>query len=384
MTKTMIMFLIFGRKFEMIMMKDYHNLYLKWDVLLPAGVFEKIRNNSLKTHGLCPSHYLGAPGLNWDEMLKMTKVKLEFIADPDMHIIFEKGTRGGISYISNRKSKANIKYLKSYDPKQESKHIIYLDANNLHGYAMSKFLPTNGFSWIDPKEFALNKYTSNNSKGHVLEVDFKYSKELSKLHNDYPLAPDKIEIKREMLSEYELKITDLCNILIGNVKKLVPNLFGKENYMLHYENLKLYLKLWLKLKKVHRVLQFSQSQWLKRYEFKTRKRIEAETNNDKDGKGLCKLRNNAIYGKTMENLKNRINVKLVNNEKDFLKCTWKLSYMSHKIFDNNLVAIRKSKLALKLSKPAYTGIFILGLGKVLMYEFYYDYINNKYDNKSKL
>ena len=237
------MFLIFGRKFEMIMMKDYHNLYLKWDVLLPAGVFEKIRNNSLKTHGLCPSHYLGAPGLNWDEMLKMTKVKLEFIADPDMHIIFEKGTRGGISYISNRKSKANIKYLKSYDPKQESKHIIYLDANNLHGYTMSKFLPTNGFSWIDPKEFALNKYTSNNSKGHVLEVDFKYSKELSKLHNDYPLAPDKIEIKREMLSEYELKITDLCNILIGNVKKLVPNLFGKENYMLHYENLKLYLKL---------------------------------------------------------------------------------------------------------------------------------------------
>ena len=77
----------------------------------------------------------------------------------------------------------------------------------------------------------------------------------------------------------------------------------------------------MKLKKVHRVLQFSQSQWLKRYEFKTRKRIEAETNNDKDGKGLCKLRNNAIYGKTMENLKNRINVKLVNNEKDFLKCT---------------------------------------------------------------
>ena len=86
-----------------------------------------------------------APGLSWDTMLKMAKVKLELIIDPNMYIFFEKGTRGGISYISHRYSKANNKYLKSYDPKQESNHIIYLDANNLYCYAMSKFLPTNGF-----------------------------------------------------------------------------------------------------------------------------------------------------------------------------------------------------------------------------------------------
>ena len=87
-------------------------------------------------------------------------------------------------------------YLKSYDSKQESKHIIYLDASNLYGCAMSKFLPTSSFKWIDPKEFDLNKYTSNSSKGCVLEVDFEYPKELQELLNDYPLAPDKIEIKR--------------------------------------------------------------------------------------------------------------------------------------------------------------------------------------------
>ena len=106
-------------------------------------------------------------------------------------------------------------------------------------------------------------------------------------------------------------------------------------------------------------------------------------NNDKDGKALYKLMNNGIYGKTMANLRNRINAKLVNNKKDYLKCTSKPSYMSHKIFDNNLVVIQESKVSLKLNKPAYTGMCILELSKVLMYEFHYDYIKNKYDNKSK-
>ena len=109
-------------------------------------------------------------------MLKIAKSKLELIPDPDMFIFFEKGARGGISYISNRYSKTNNEYLKCYDPKQESKHIIYLNTNNLYGYAMSKFLSTGRFKWIDPKEFDLNKYTSNSSKGCVLEVDLEYLK----------------------------------------------------------------------------------------------------------------------------------------------------------------------------------------------------------------
>ena len=86
---------------------------------------------------------------------------------------------------------------------------------------ISKFLPISGFKWIDPKELDLNKYTSNSSKGCVLEVDLEYPKELQELHNDYPLTPDKIEIKREMLSEYQLKIADLYNIPIGNVFDLI-------------------------------------------------------------------------------------------------------------------------------------------------------------------
>ena len=165
-------------------------------------------------------------------MLKMTKNELEFIPNPDMYISFDKGKRGRISYISNRYSKANNNYLKSYDPKQESKHIVYLDANNLYGYAISKFLPTSGLKWIDPKDSDLNKYRSNSSKGYVLEVYLEYPKELRELPNDYPSAANKIEIKKEMLSEYQLKIADLYNIPIGNVKELVSNFFDKKSMCL--------------------------------------------------------------------------------------------------------------------------------------------------------
>ena len=119
-------------------------------------------------------------------------------------------------------------------------------------------LPTNRFKWIDPKEFELNKYTSNSSKECVLEVDLEYPKKLRELQNDYPVAPYKIEVKREILSEYQLKIADLYNIPIGNVKKLVPNFFDKEKYEIHHENLKIYLRLGLKLKKMHCVLEFNQ------------------------------------------------------------------------------------------------------------------------------
>ena len=159
-------------------MKDYHDLYLICDVLLLPDVFEKFISNTLKNYGLCPSHYLSAPGLSWDAILKMTKIELELIPDPDMSIFFENGTRDGIYYISNRYSKASNKYLPSSDPKQESKHITYLDANNVYGYTMSKILPTTGFKWIDPKSFDLNKYTSNILKGCVLEVDLEYPNEL--------------------------------------------------------------------------------------------------------------------------------------------------------------------------------------------------------------
>ena len=224
-------------------MKDYHNVYLKCDVLLLADVFGRFRNNSLKNYGLCPSHYLSAPALSQKAIFNMTKVELELISDADMYLFFEKGMRGGVSYISERYSKANKQYLKPYDSKQESKQIIYSHANNLYGYPKSKLLLTNGLKWIDPNNFDLNRCSTNSSKRCVLEVVLEYTQELRELNNDYPLAPDKIEIKRKMLSNYQIKITDFYDILITTIKKLVPNLFDKEKHVLHYENLQFYLRL---------------------------------------------------------------------------------------------------------------------------------------------
>ena len=147
----------------------------------------------------------------------------------------------------------------------------------------------------------MNKYTSNSSKGRVLEVDLEYPKEFQELNDGYSLALDKLQIKREILSEYQLKINDLCNIPIVNVKKWVLNVFDKEKYVIHYENLQLYLKLRLKLKAIHRVLEFIQSQSLKPYiKFNTQKRMEAGKNNDEDGKALYKLTNKDMYWKTTE------------------------------------------------------------------------------------
>ena len=105
-------------------MKDYHDLHLKCDVLLFADVFEKFRNNSLKNYGLCSSYFLRAPALSWDATLNMGKVELKPIPDSDIYIFFEKGTRGGVSYISNRYSKADNKYSKSYDS-NKNKNILY-------------------------------------------------------------------------------------------------------------------------------------------------------------------------------------------------------------------------------------------------------------------
>ena len=246
---------------------------------------------------LCSSHYLSAPALSWETMLYMTKVELQLISDTEMHLFFEKVMKSGVSYISQRYSKASNKYLQPYYAKQESNHIISLNANNFYSYAMSKFLPTNGFKWISPKEFDANKQTCNSSTGCALVVHLEYPKKLPELHNDCPLALDKIKIKREMMSSYQLQIADFYNFPTG-VVNLLPNFFDKEKYVFHYEQLQFYLRLGLKLKKIHCVLEFNQSQSLKPYvKFNTQKRIEAGKNGVKDGKALYKLMSNAVYGK---------------------------------------------------------------------------------------
>ena len=151
--------------------------------------------------------------------------------------------------------------------------------------------------------------------GYFLEVDLEYSDKLHELHNDYPLAPEKLVVSSDMLSEYCKRIADKYDIKVGDVKKLIPNLGNKTNYVLHYRNLQLYLSLEMKLTKIDRVLKFKQSDWMKKYiDFNTEKKMNAANDFEKD---LFKLMTNSVYGKAMKNLRKRINVRLVNNTKDF-------------------------------------------------------------------
>ena len=204
--------------FKLKDMGEYHDLYLKPDVFLLPDVFENFRKTSIQYYKLDPCHYFTCPGLFWDAMLKVTDIKLELINDVDMFQFIEKGMCDGVSYIANRYGKANNKYMKEYDETASSKYIMYLDANDLYGWAMSQYLPTGGFRWLTKREINkidLAKYKKDSKKGVILEVDLEYLQELHDLHNEYPLAPEKMKVTKEMLSSYCESIRETFNISIG-------------------------------------------------------------------------------------------------------------------------------------------------------------------------
>lgn len=264
--------------FRLQNMGQYHDLYLKSGVLLLADVFENFRKTGLENIELDPVHYFTTPGLSWDVVLKMTGIKLELINDIDQYQFIKKGMHGGTSYIAHRYGEANNKHMSNYEAEKTSKYLMYLHTNNLYGWAMMQYLPYGGFRWLTEKQIEKlvkkDNIPEDNKKGYILEVDLEYPTELCNLHNDYPCAPEKMNITKDMLSPYCKQIQEKFGISIGQVSKLVPTLLNKTKYVLHYRNLQLYLELGLTLKKVHRVLEFNQSPWLKQYiEYNTNKRM---------------------------------------------------------------------------------------------------------------
>ena len=275
--------------------------------------------------------------------------------------------------------------MSGYNLEKPSKYIMYLDANNLYGWAMSQYLPTGGFRWMTEKQIQkvnMAACAEDRKKGMILEVDLEYPKELHELHNDYPLAAEKIKVTKEMLSPHCKNIQEQFGISIGQVAKLIPTLSSKKNYVLHYRNLQLYLSLGLKLKKVHRVLEFDQSPWLAQYiNFNTQKRMNAKNAFEKD---FFKLMNNSVYGKTCGNLRKRVDVRLVTDQKKLSKLVSKPTFVNSKIFNEDLVAVHKIKETRTMDRPAYVGMCILDSSKTLMYDVHYNYIKSRYNNKAKL
>ena len=320
-------------------MGDYHDLYLKTDVILLANISESFRKVCLDNYGLDPAHFYTAPGLAWKACLKKTGVNLELLKDPEMLLMFERGIRGGITQSVHKWAIANNPYMGcEYDPLRPTNYLQYLDTNNLYGWAMSQPLPTGEFKWVDienlkqearelKRTIDMMVKNSNRRYGYVLEVDVKYPRELHDLHNDLPFMCEKIRV--------------------NGVEKLVPNLRDKKKYVIHVKALKQALDNGLVLEKIHRVIQFKQSAWTKEYiDFNTRLRTVAKNDFEKD---FYKLMNNSVFGKTMENIRKHRDIKLVNNKEDYLKQVMKPNFKGGVLMGADLMSCEMGKVKVKMN-----------------------------------
>ena len=222
---------------------DYHDLYLRTDVVLLANVYEAF---SLEHYTLDPAHFYTAPRLAWKACLKRTGIKLELLTDPDMLLMFERGIKGGITQAVRKYASANNKYMgDKFDLNEDTTYLQYLDTNNLYGWAMSQPLPTGGFRWVDVNPNEISELATRTDKGYILDVDVSYPKELRNPHNDLPFMCERMEI--------------------NGVEKLVPNLRDKKNYVIHIQALNQALQHGLIPDRIHRAIEFDQSPWLKTY-----------------------------------------------------------------------------------------------------------------------
>ena len=233
--------------FEIKNLGEYHDIYVQCDTLLLADVLENFRGRCIEIYERDPAHFLSAPGLAWQACLKKTKVELELLTNIDMLLMVEKGIRDRIYQAIHRHGKANNKYMKNYNKDLISSYLMYLDANNLYGWAMSQKLPVNIFKWaknLSPfNKIFIRNYNENSDIGYFLEVDIDYSKKLFNLHKDLLFLPERKKVNK--------------------VEKLVCSIEDKEKYVIHIRVLKQALNHGLVFKKVHRVIQFNQEDWLK-------------------------------------------------------------------------------------------------------------------------
>lgn len=332
---------------------EYNDFYVTLDVTLLCDVMEEFRKTCLASYGLDPLHSYTSPGLSWQAMLKKTKCVLELLTDIDMILMIESGVRGGLTQCVKRYVKANNKYLPDYDKDQKSNYLIYLDANNLYGQGMGYELGYGDFKWVNPKDIDdIRKIPKHGNKGYILDFDFEYPDCLHDHHYDFPLLP------RTMIPPE------------GKYPKLMMTLDGKCRYIAHFWSVQQALDLGIRITKIHRILEFSQSTWLKSYiDTNTQKRASATTSFEKD---FFKLMNNSIFGKTLENQRRHKNVKLVTNAASLMKLVQKPNFQTSIIINENLVAVSMEKTVVKMQRPLYVGMSILDISKTIMYDFHYN------------
>ena len=311
------------KEFRIHNLGDYHDLYLRTNVVLLANVYEAFRDTCLKHYSLDPAHFYTSPGLAWKACLKCTGIRLELLTDPDMLLMFEHGIRGGITQTVRKYASANNKYMgDKFDPNEDTTYLQYLDANNLYCWAMSQPLPAGGFRWVDVNSNEIFALATRANKSYILEVDVSYPTELHDPHNDLPFMCKRMKI--------------------NGVEKLVSNLRDIKGYVIHIQALDQAFRHGLVLECIHRAIEFNQSDRMKPYiDFNTQLRTLATNDFEKD---FFKLMNNSFFGKTMENVRKHRNIKLVTNKAQYLKTVMKPNSRSGVLFGETLMGCEMGKI----------------------------------------
>ena len=371
-------------------LKDYLTIYLQTDVLLLADCFEKFRSMALKHFQLDPAKFISTPHLSFHAMLKFTGVKLHLIDNLEMYLFIKRGIRGGVASIMHRcVDDVNIPELESgFRPDLPRKEILPLDATNLYGYALSRSLPVGNFRWIDvddTQEVIALISNEDETTGYILEADLSYPLSLHDLHSEYPLAPEKITIGPTDWSPYmhqlAAKFMDSTEIK-SDAPKLIPHLGPRWNYIVYSKNLLFYLKLGMKLEKVHRILAFDQAKWMKSFiDFNTEQRKHANTVFESD---FWKLVSNSTYGKTLQDNTKHMSMTLVTGENQFLKKTSQPNFKSLTIYNKSLAGVQMKPKRVNIHQPIAVGMVCLEISKLHMYKMHYNFIKPLYGDACRL
>ena len=357
--------------------------YLEMDVYQLADIFENFRTLSLERDNIDPVYYPTLPSMSWDLAFKFTHTEVDLLKEEDMYNFFTKGIRGGMTFINDHHLVANSPNIpNTYDANLPIKELLYIDANNLYGHALSMKLPKSNFTWINEQEKIefkndINSMNLDGDVGYCVEVDLSYPTELQDKTVDLPLAPERGDINDDMLTEHmKDQWGDVCEQRFGGSKlyrggsKLLLTHWDKKKYVIHAKLLQFYLKLGMRLEKVHAGIKFHQEAFFEPYISSNSKYRQEAT--DSFTKDFFKLKNNALFGKTMENVRKRKNFRLINTEEKALTLASRAEFMESYIFNEDLSAVLLAREMVVLNKPIYIGQAVLDLSKLVMYKLRYE------------
>ena len=354
-------------------MQDYTELYCATDCALLAEIFCEFRREIYADTGLDIAHNISLPQFTEESMKKKTKVKYELMTDINQILMVENNIRGGVSYIANRHAK----------PENKNEEIIYIDANNLYGFAMSQFLPHSNFRYLNLDEIENTDWKqieTAGENGFILEVDLNYPEHLHLSHNSFPLAPEHLNITFDMLSPYaKMCLQTLRNTEKYSAKKLTATFTARKNYVVHFSNLKFYLQQGLEITKIHSVIAFKQEKFLEPY---IRYCTEKRKNSVSSFQGsIYKTLSNSLFGKFLECVRDRMECKFVSTENTCKRLIARAGFNSFRILNEQLVAVFSKKKEVTLNKGYAIGFTILELSKLFMYMFYYDTFKTKFSKE---